>query len=101
MPEDAEDVVLLAGPSEDGKGTRVLRVKAGDVSIGEVRPVEEGKPLAGDVVKLTPRKEHPRVCDVETLYAAPARKGPAKVSSSGFRANWDRVFGERRSSEPS
>jgi len=111
MPDDGQpaarpdDVVLLGGPTDDGEGVRVLRARgqAGSVEVGEVRPMKEGKPLTGgEVVKLVPRAESPRVCDVEVLAkvsppsGAPApgpRVGPAQVATQEYRDSWERIFG--------
>jgi hypothetical protein len=114
------DVVLIHGVTDDGKGLRVLRARDERLELGLVRPLEEGKPLQGDVVKLTPRPETPNVCDVETqvkvperapavLRGAPSsakteapakpegaaearRKGPPKVASRAYRENWDAIW---------
>jgi len=90
---DEQDVVVVAGPTPDDKGARVVRFKGDTVSFGEVRALEEGKPIAGEVVKLSPRDGAPQVCDVEVVHAAAAHKGPARVSSRSYRANWEHVFG--------
>jgi len=63
-----QDVVLLHSPTEDGEGIRVLRARqqhdesaraneeaACVVEVGEVRPLKEGKPISGEVVRLKPR----------------------------------------------
>jgi hypothetical protein len=92
-----EDVVLLHSPTEDGEGVRVLRAREARLEVGEVRPLREGKPIAGEVVKLTPREGAPRVCDVEVMTKvepeSSARKGPAQVASHAYRASWERIFG--------
>lgn len=103
--QEAGDVVLLGGPTDDGEGVRVLRAREERVELGEVRPMKEGKPIgAGEVVKLVPRAQSPRVCDVEVLAkvsapasasasATPARVGPAQVATHEYRESWDRIFG--------
>ena len=96
----SEDVVLVHGRTDDGKGLKVLRKKADELSAGEVRPVQEGKPLTGDLVRLTPRPEMPLLCDVSVEYEAPrkAEPGPARVASHAYRKGWDRMWGKRRKS---
>lgn len=91
----SRDVALITGPTEDNKGARVVRIKQDEVSMGELRTLEEGKPIVGEVVKLTPREGQPNVCDVDVVMDAPkpTSKGPAKVATDSYRANWDRVFG--------
>ena len=98
-----EDVVLLSGPTADGAGIRVLRAREGRIEAGEVRPLEEGKPLAGEVVTLRAREGAPRVCDVEVHYAPKASdrareskrsaSGPHQVASDAYREQWQKIFG--------
>jgi|SRR5580658_6778506 hypothetical protein len=102
---DDFDVVLIHGPTEDGEGARVLRSRGEGIEAGEVRPMREGRPLSprSEVVKLTPRKESPRLYDVHVEHvvtapaeAAPARGGPAQVATHAYRESWERTFGPRR-----
>ena len=111
-PKDAKpiDVVLLRGPTEDGEGMRVLRARDERIELGEVRPLKDGKPIAGEIVQLSPRAGAPALCDVEVVAkiapaaalaqvaaAAPGvrdAKGPAKVSSPAYRTSWERIFGQ-------
>ena len=86
---------------------RVVRLRDESVSAGEVRPMQEGKPLAegAEIVRLKARPgcEVPAF-DVERIYkqeSAPARtgKGPAKVSTSAYRSNWETIFGAPSSND--
>ena len=101
LVEDRPDIALVTGPTEDGEGVRVVRFRDEAVSVGEVRPLQEGKPLAAgaEIVRLKPRSgcDVPAF-DVEPIYkhiAEPTRatKGPANVSSSAYRSNWETIFG--------
>lgn len=101
--------MLVHAPTEDGKGARVLRARKGRVEAGEVRPLEEGKPIHGDVVKLRAREGSPLVYDVDVEVPAPARAstpepqetkapvrertGPAMVATDEYREGWAAVFG--------
>lgn len=100
------DVVLVGGPSDDGQGISILRLREDRVQAGELRAVVEGKPIVGELVKLSPRAEHARLFDVEVLATGPrsatldvgdtrglGHKGPARVASTSFRSGWDRIFG--------
>jgi len=95
-PEPKQDVVLLGPPTADGGGVHVLRARKDQLEAGELRPIEEGKPLAGELLSLAPRKDNPRICDVKESYAPntlpPALKGPAQVATKAYRENWDEVF---------
>lgn len=103
----ATDVVILGPPTADGGGVHVLRAREEKVEIGELRPLAEGRPLAGEVVTLSPRKDNPRVCDVKDSYRPPsvgaatalalAHKGPAKVATEAYRDGWDEIFGKKPS----
>lgn len=100
-PAPKEDVVFVHGPAEGGEGYRVIRKRDDSIEVGEIRAVKEGRPLHGDLVRLTPRKEHERLFDVETVIArseaAPAlgHAGPAQVASDAYRDNWEAIFGVR------
>ena len=55
-----KDVALLHGPTEDGEGARVLRLKDGELYAGEVRPVREGQPVnEHELVRLRPIEGRP------------------------------------------
>jgi len=105
------DVVLLGPPTADGGGVHVLRARDEKVETGELRALQEGRPITGEVVTLSPRSENPRVCDVTDSYRAPsandreparatAHKGPANVASDAYRDGWEEVFGKKPSSAP-
>ncbi|MCB9596912.1 MAG: hypothetical protein H6719_29585 [Sandaracinaceae bacterium] len=92
-----EDVALVLGATEDASQLAVLRKRGERVEAAVLAKAEEGKPVHGDLVKLTPRDE-PQLYDVETLHEAPTptRSGPAQVSSDAYRAGWDRLFAPKR-----
>lgn len=95
-----DDVVLVHAPTDDGKGFHVLRKRGDTLAAGEVRPVEEGKPLSGELVRLVPREQTPALCDVEVLYAPEAAdsKGPAQVATDEYRAGWAAIWGRAKPS---
>jgi hypothetical protein len=101
-PRPKEDVVFVHSPVEGGSGYRVIRKREDVIEVGEIRAPEEGKPLHGDLVKLTPRKESERLFDVEVMVsreemrpAALGHAGPARVATEAYRANWEAIFGDR------
>lgn len=99
-PEDAapkEDVVLVHGRTEDG-ALQVIRKKGDELSAGELRPVEEGKPLRGNLLKLRPREEMPLLADVEEeiTITSPSLSGPAQVATDSYRKGWDGLWGTRK-----
>lgn len=101
------DTVLIHGTTEDGKGLSVLRLRGDELESGAVRPLEEGKPIQGEVVSLRPRAERPWLCDVDVHVPAPesapattSRKGPAQVSSTRYRKNWDAIFARKKAELP-
>lgn len=102
-PAAKQDVVFIHSPVEEGRGFRVIRQREDRLEIGELRPTEEGRPLTGDLVRLTPREEHARLFDVEVLLEAPRpartqRTGPAQVATDAYRSNWEAIFGAREKS---
>src|SRR5262249_37998443 len=62
-----DDVVLLHSPAENGEGIRVIRRREDTIELGELRPMREGRPISGEVVRLTQRKEHTLLFDCEVL----------------------------------
>jgi len=96
------DVVVLGPPTADGAGVHVLRARDERIEAGELRALEEGRPITGEVLSLAPRKDHPRVYDVKESYSPnapgappPRTKGPAQVATQAYRDNWDEVFARR------
>lgn len=103
---ESSDVALIHGITPEGD-LRILRKRDDRIELGGVRALREGVPITGEVVRLTPRKEFPLLCDVVTELPAPAqaadvagprgesRKGPAQVATERYRANWDTIFARR------
>ena len=97
---DSSDVALIHGVTPEGD-LKIVRKRNDRLEIGGVRALREGMPITGEVVRLTPRKEFPLLCDVATELPAPepvsdvaasARKGPAQVATDRYRDNWDSIF---------
>jgi hypothetical protein len=103
----SEDIAFLHSATEDGQGTRILRLRKGRVEAAEVRAVKEGQPInTQELVRLHPRENMPRICDVEVLHEAPEVEAevsdqgrPARVSTKAYRENWDRIFTSQRKSK--
>lgn len=118
-PAKAIDVAFLQGPTEDGKGARVVRVRNGMISAGEVRPAREGEPLHDrELVRLKPIHAELPICAIEVLHgptsapevAAESADGrssggssdarsearPARVATDSYRKNWSAVFARKR-----
>lgn len=94
---------MIRGKTANGKGLGVVRFRGDQVEVGAVQPLEQGKPIHGEVVKLHPRPEQPAVCDVEVQLdarrpettvapAAATGKGPPRVASEQYRRNWDAIW---------
>ncbi|MEM7606736.1 MAG: hypothetical protein AAF411_15375 [Myxococcota bacterium] len=94
--EKVEDVLVVHSRTEDGAGVNVLRRKGEELSVGELRPLEEGKPIAGEVVSLKAREEAPGVYDVKSELKAPKRPGPSRVATARYRRGWDSLWGSKR-----
>lgn len=111
-PPTPKDIAILSGPTEDGQGARIVRIReGGEVSAGEIRPVREGEPIhQSELVRLHPLDANKRVCAVEVLHA-PAKAasqpeadaqpeakrgaGPVRVSNERYRQNWNIIFGSK------
>ncbi|HEY8430620.1 MAG TPA: hypothetical protein VIL20_19710 [Sandaracinaceae bacterium] len=96
--EKGEDVALVIGASPDGEALGVLRKRGDTIEPAIVRRVVEGKPITGELVRLTPREE-PMLFDVDVLYDgrrdARERSGPAQVATEAYRKGWDRLFSKK------
>ncbi len=101
---EAFDVVMLRGKTDDGGGTKVLRARPGRIETGEVRPMQEGKPLgSGEIVRLEPRPDAPALYDVHVehkLESPRASEKPAQVATKQYRESWERTFGRRATEAP-
>ncbi len=87
------DVVLVHSPTEDGQGYRVIRQRGGEIEVGAVRPLEEGKPIHGEIVRLKAREDSPVLFDVDVQHGITApRAGPAQVATEKYRQGWDSIF---------
>jgi hypothetical protein len=105
-PGGNNDIVLIHGRSPDGKGLSVIRHRNDQLEQGLVMPLEQGKPIHGEVVTLRPRPEFPLLCDVRVECsrpsgepqdnARPVGKGPRQVATEQYRTNWDRIFDRTR-----
>jgi hypothetical protein len=114
MAEDAPkdesfDVVMIHGKTDDGAGAKVLRARPGRIEAGEIRAMQDGKPLgSGDVVRLERRADAPALYDVhvehtiEPQVQAEARgtDKPAQVATRAYRESWERTFGPGRTDAP-
>ena len=106
-----KDIAIPLGHAENGN-LLMARVQGTEerptrVLMGELQPLEEGKPIMGEVVQLHP-EEGQRHMRVETVIEDPFKAEKEKARASGsktfsfpsktYQDNWDRIF--RRKSEP-
>ena len=86
--KSVQDFAILGGPTEDGQGAHVLRVREGALSAGEIRPVREGEPVTHrELVRLHPIDAERGVCRVETVHApeeAAPTDSPRSIRSTTF-----------------
>lgn len=90
-----KDVLLVHSETDDGRGYKVLRKRGDTVEAGSMHPLEEGKAIHGEIVRLTPRTESPALFNVEPLVGETAKThgaGPAKVTTAEYRKGWDSVW---------
>lgn len=89
MPKSDDDLdVAVLGPEVDGGGRLVIRQQGDQVSAGVLHPLDENRPVTGELVTLSPRGDG-------SYRVESHGKGPAKVSSPGYRQGWDNVFGAK------
>jgi hypothetical protein len=98
-PKITKDIAVPIGESEDGHPV-LLRLRGTDerpltVEVGELRPVEDGKPVMDEMVHLTQQEDGPNL-DVEVIARGPASRRAGRcysVPTEKFQAGWDRIFG--------
>ncbi len=105
-PSKPVDVLLIHGVTPDGEALQVLRQRQDRLEAGALRPIREGRPIVGELVRLRPRTDFPLLCDVEVELPAgkngddvaaaralqAAHKGPAQVATDTYRRNWDLIW---------
>ncbi|MGB8329932.1 MAG: hypothetical protein WCE62_07375, partial [Polyangiales bacterium] len=85
------------GKSEDGKRFDVLRQRGTEIHAGTMRPLDEGKPIHGEVVRLAPREDSPLLFDVQVEHEVRGVPGrPAKVATDGYRRGWESIWAKKR-----
>ncbi len=99
-PKPLGDIAAVCGKDEQGLHILRRRSPDGPVEAGVVRPLVEGKAIAGEVVSLRPREDVPFLFDVKTELEAPApaepsTHGPAQVATESYRRGWDAIWGSR------
>jgi hypothetical protein len=92
-----QDVVLVYGRHEDGKGYEVLRQRGDAIQAATMRPLDEGKPIHGEVVRLQPREDSPVLFDVQVEHTPRISKGrPPKVATEQYRKGWESIWERKR-----
>jgi hypothetical protein len=81
----SDDVALVCGRTDDGKGLHVVRKRGAKLEAGVVQPLEEGKPIHGELVTLRQRGQTP-ICDVEVHYASPTASSAAGTTTGSARS---------------
>lgn len=109
-PKITKDIAVPLGETENG-GLVVARIQGTDerptrAMVGELRPLQEGVPVMGEVIKLTKDGDAPHY-KVETLVEDPYWKEKEKARSSSrpsttysfpsqkFQENWASIFGKK------
>ena len=124
MSKRKKDLLLVKGPTDDGGGVHVVRARPERLELGTMRPLQEGRPIDGEVVRVNPHPQCPFLYEVETEFStrpsetpsattaegakAPAEKpsdpvraaGPPKVASEAYRRNWDAIWNRQSRRRP-
>jgi hypothetical protein len=93
---DHTDMVWVYGKSDDGRRYDVLRQRGSSVQPGTMRPLDEGKPIHGEVVRLRPRQDSPALFDVEVQHDGRSSTGrPAQVATQQYRKGWESIWAKK------
>lgn len=90
--------VVIAGPTTQSGQACVRHKSDHTVELGEMRPVAEGRPLFGELVRISgdgPAYDVESVYDTASGESEASGKGPAKVTTEAYRRGWDAIFGKR------
>lgn len=97
--EEAErrDLVYVHAESPEGDGYQVIRSRGGTLEAGEIRGLQDGQAIHGEVVKLHPTTDSKRLFDVEVLVQSPepaerSASGPPQVATKAYRERWEAIF---------
>jgi hypothetical protein len=95
-----QDVAAVCGKDEHGLHILRRREEDGPIEAGIVRPLEEGKPISGEVISMRQRDDVPFLFDVTTEVSTHSEddtsaNGPAQVASDSYRRGWDAIWGQR------
>ncbi|HVZ86335.1 MAG TPA: hypothetical protein VHG72_05165 [Polyangia bacterium] len=104
-PKPFRDVAAVLGKDERGLHIIRRRSEDGPIEAGIVQPLQEGKPISGEVISMKRRPDLPFLFDVKTEVAShasseapeaePATDGPAQVATESYRRGWDAIWGGR------
>jgi hypothetical protein len=100
------DVAIVCGKDEQGLHILRRRSEDGPIEAGVLQPLQEGRPITGEVMSMRPRKDFPFLFDVKTELESPTvttartTNGPAQVASSSYRSGWDAIWGSGPRREP-
>jgi hypothetical protein len=101
-PKPFKDVAAVCGKDERGLHILRRREEDGPIEAGILEPLEEGKPIRGEVISMRRRKDAPFLFDVTTEVATPSAEpavnGPAQVATESYRRGWDAIWGRRQRS---
>ncbi|HHH11555.1 MAG TPA: hypothetical protein ENK23_05715 [Sorangium sp.] len=90
------DQMVVFGRNATDDSLHVLRQRNQRLELGKLHALRQGRPINGEVVRLSRHADNSPVYDVDVLLKAPATatgKGPARVNSMPFRTGWDVIFG--------
>jgi hypothetical protein len=92
----SEHLAVLLGEQDGGR--QVVYEADGQVKVGLLKPLEEGKPLdsEGELVEVETDGFYAKMRNHGRVGRATSR-GPAIVNDDAYRASWERVFGNKKS----
>jgi len=106
MSDDTSKKATVLPLMHNDKGDfRGLVLDSNGIRAAEFRKLEDGKPIMGEFVEMTPREGSPllnaeftRLPGMPTLepqVTRSTRSGPPNVATPAYREGWDRIFGKK------
>lgn len=100
-PAVTNGIFLPLGNGEKGE-VRGLHLGDDGPSLRRLAPVQEGRPIMGDLTTLT-RREGSMFLNAETTHISgsrsASRSGPSMVNSQAYRDGWERIFKKKPEEE--
>lgn len=87
------DFVVMGPKLENGDIMAVRHTADHQLLEGVVRPLQDGRPITGELVEITHRNDN--IYNISPIsLGEKTSDGPAMVNSAAYQSGWDNIFGK-------